>query len=65
MLHAKFEDHRSSGSPEEDFKWFVHVPYIGVAAILVMYINFRSPSPRRLHMKVDVICQAVSENMFE
>ena len=33
MLHAKFQDHRSSGSGEEDFK---KNQYLGVAAILVM-----------------------------
>ena len=25
MLHAKFQDHRTSGSEEEDFKGFYHV----------------------------------------
>ena len=25
MLHAKFQDHRSSGSGEEDFKGFYHI----------------------------------------
>ena len=34
MLHAKFQDHRTSGSGEEDFKVFL--PYIGIVAILVM-----------------------------
>ena len=34
MLHAKFQDHRSSGSGEEDFLRFL--PYMGMAAILVM-----------------------------
>ena len=34
MLHAKFQDHRSSGSGEEDFLKFL--PYIGMAVILVM-----------------------------
>ena len=32
MLHAKFQDHRTSGSGE-DFQRFL--PYMGVAAILV------------------------------
>ena len=43
MLHAKFQDHSSSGSGEEDFLRFL--PYMGI------YINFRSPFPRRLHIK--------------
>ena len=34
MLHAKFQDHRTYGSGEEDFKRFL--PYMGMAAILVM-----------------------------
>ena len=33
MLHAKFQDHRTSGSGEEDF--FRFLPYMGMAAILV------------------------------
>ena len=34
MLHAKFQDHKASGSGEENFQRFL--PYIGMAAILVM-----------------------------
>ena len=34
MLHAKFQDHRISGSEEEDFLRFL--PYMGMTAILVM-----------------------------
>ena len=34
MLHAKFQDHRTSGSGEEDNLRFL--PYMGMAAILVM-----------------------------
>ena len=34
MLHAKFQDHRTSGSGEVDF--LRYLPYMGVAAILVM-----------------------------
>ena len=34
MLHAKFQDHRTSGSGEEDFQKFLQ--YKGMAAILVM-----------------------------
>ena len=37
MIHAKFQDHRTSGSGE-DFLRFL--PYLGMAAILVM-----SPKP--------------------
>ena len=35
MLHAKFQDHRTSGSGEDDFYRFSH-NYMGLAAILVM-----------------------------
>ena len=34
IIHAKFQDHRTSGSGEEDFLRFL--PYMGMAAILVM-----------------------------
>ena len=34
MLHAKFQDQRTSGSGGEDFLRFL--PYMGMAAILVM-----------------------------
>ena len=34
MLHAKFQDHRTSGYGEVDFLRFL--PYIDMAAILVM-----------------------------
>ena len=34
MLHAKFQDHRTSGSGEEESLRFL--PYMGMAAILVM-----------------------------
>ena len=34
MLNAMFQDHRTSGSGEEDFLTFL--PYMGMAAILVM-----------------------------
>ena len=34
MLHTKSQGHRPSGSGEDEFKGFL--PYMGVAAILVM-----------------------------
>ena len=34
MINAKFQDQRTSGSGEEDFLRFL--PYMGMAAILVM-----------------------------
>ena len=54
MLHAKFQDHRTSGSGEEDFfKVFTiygHGDHLGHVTWTI-YINFRSPFPRRLHIK--------------
>ena len=57
MLHAKFQDHRTCGSGEKDFLRFL--PYIGMAAnaghlghvTWTIYKNFRSPFPKRLHIK--------------
>ena len=42
MVQTKFEDHRNSGSRDEDFG---HVTW-------TIYINFRSPFQMRLHMKL-------------
>ena len=54
MLHAKFQDHWTSGSGEEDFlKVFAiygHGGHLGHVT-LTIYTNFRSPFPRRLHIK--------------
>ena len=53
MIHAKFQDHRTSGSGEEVFlKVFTiygHGGHLGHVT-LTIYINF-SPFPRRLHIK--------------
>ena len=54
MLHTKFRGNRPAGSGEEDFLRFL--PYMGMAAIFdhvtwTIYTNFRSPFPRRLHIK--------------
>ena len=56
MLHTKSQDHRPSGSREEDFEMVL--PYMGVAVILVMspkyfvYI-FTNLSKKSLHMKFE------------
>ena len=53
MLHAKFQDHRTSCSGEEDFYGFYHIwawqP--SWSCDLDHYINFRSPFPMRRHIK--------------
>ena len=54
MLHAKFQDHRTSGSGEERFfKVFTiygHGGHLGHVTWTI-YPNFRYPFPRRLHIK--------------
>ena len=56
MLHAKFQDHRTSGSREKYFfKVFTiygHGGHLGHVTWTI-YTNFRSPFPRRLHIKFD------------
>ena len=54
MLHAKFQNHRPSGSEEEDFlKLFAIYSYGGHLGHVTwtIYINFRSPFLRLLQMK--------------
>ena len=54
MLHAKFKNHRPSGSEEEDFlKVFAiysHGSHLGHVT-LTIYINFYSLFLRMLHIK--------------
>ena len=56
MLHAKFQNHRPSGSGEEDFYrfllFFCHRGHLGHVTCAI-YTNFRSPFLRMLHMKFD------------
>ena len=54
MLQAKFQDHRTSGSGEEDFQRFL--PYMGVAAILINVTSIMSSDfdflvPESFHTK--------------
>ena len=50
MLHAKFQDHRTSSSGEEDFTIYGHGGHLGHVTWTI-YIKFRSPLTRRLHIK--------------
>ena len=54
MLHAKFQDHTTSGSGEEVFFIFFtiygHGGHLGHVT-LTININFCSPFSRRIHMK--------------
>ena len=69
MLHAKFQDHRSSGSGEEDYLRFL--PYMCMAAILVMrpgqfMYTFIPPSHGGSTLNLALIGQAVlEEKIFE
>ena len=59
MPHAKFQDHRTSGSGEECFFFFVfffiygHGGHIGHGTWTI-FMNFLFPFPRRLHMKFGI-----------
>ena len=69
MLHAKFQDHRTSNSGEEDilkvFTIYGHGGHLGHVTWTI-YIHFCSPFPKRLHIKFGFVGQAVSvEKMFE
>ena len=54
MLHAKFQNHRTSGSREEDFLKFFTIygrgGHLGHVTWTI-YMNLGSPFPRRLHIK--------------
>ena len=61
MLRARFQDHRTSGSGEDPLRV---LPLYGRGgnlghATLTIYLNFRSPFPERLYMKLALIGQAV------
>ena len=69
MLHTKFRENRPAGSGEEDFlrvfTIYGHGGHLGYVTWTI-YINFRSPFPRWLHINLALIGQAVSEEkMFE
>ena len=57
MLHAKFQDHRTLGSGEEDFlKVFTiygHGGHLGHVTC-TNYINFLSHFSRRIHVKFGI-----------
>ena len=55
MLHVKFQDHKTSGSGK-DFKGFTvywHGGHLGHVTWTI-YTNYRSPFPRRLHIKFGI-----------
>ena len=51
MLHAKFPDHRTSGSGEDFLRFYLygHGGHLGHVTCTI-YINFLSHFPRRIHM---------------
>ena len=53
MPHTKFRENRHAGAGEDFFKVFTiygHGGHLGHVTWTI-YINFRSPFPRRLHIK--------------
>ena len=58
MLRAKFQDYRTPGSGEEDFVKFFTIyeqgGHLGHVTWTI-YINFRSPFPRRLYKNLALI----------
>ena len=57
MLHAKFQDHRISGSGEEDFKVLTiywRGGHLGGHVTWTIYIILSFPFSRRLHMKFGI-----------
>ena len=54
MLHTKFRENRPAGSGEEDFRRVITIcgrgGHLGHVTQMPR-INFRSPYPRRLHIK--------------
>ena len=56
MLHARFQDHRTSGSI--DYKGFYHIwtwlPSWSCDHFWTIFINFLSPFPSRLHVIFDI-----------
>ena len=64
MLHAKFQDHKISGSGEEDFKGFYHIwawrPSLSCDLDHLYKLSF--PLPKEAPHKIWLlICQEVSE----
>ena len=57
MLHAKFQDHRTSSSGEEDvlkvFTIYRRGGHLGHVTWTI-YTNLGSPFPRRLHLKFGI-----------
>ena len=68
MLHTKFGENQPAGSGEEDFlrvfTIYGHGGHLGHVTWTI-YINFRSPFPRRLHIKFGFDLPSGSEEMFE
>ena len=67
MLHAKFQNHRPSGSREGDFlkilAIYSHGGHLGHVT-LTIYINFHCPSYHCSTLNLALIGQAVSEQMM-
>ena len=69
MLHTKFRENRPAGSGKEDFgrvfTIYGHGGHLGHVTQMPQ-TKFRSPYPRRLHINLALIGQAVCEKkLFE
>ena len=68
MLHTKFCGNRPAGSGEEDFLRVFTIygrgGHLGHVTQMLR-TNFRSPYPRRLHINLALIGQAVLEKKIE
>ena len=68
MLHAKFQYHRALVLWKKHLRGFAIYGHDGHLGHLTwpIYINFRPPFPRLLHIKFSFDCQVVSEKkIFE
>ena len=64
-MHAKFQDHMTSGSGEEDFLKVFTIYGRGGHVTLTIHANLCSHFPRRLHMNFVFDWPMVSKKMFE
>ena len=68
MLHTKFGENWPAGSGEEDFRRVFTIygrgGHLGHVTQMLR-TNFRSPYPRKFHLNLALIGQAILEKIFE
>ena len=52
MLHAKFQDHRISGSGEEDFKGFYHIWACGLDHLYKLSFPLPKEAPHKIWLLI-------------